>query len=208
MAFVTLVNHHGSDSRQFRIALHALHEQPGRDHLDPRPGITDPLVPHRVADTPTRLLAKQFGQPSGRGPRSDPPRFGDHDVPLESIGERERQQRGLARSGGDTSTALPVRVPPRSSPAAPPGPADRPPAPRAVAARTTHPDASRVAPAFRERPGARPSIGSIGPLTAKKRAAKSPPSIAATHCEIAAVSGGLCQRYLAWSGRWSHGRCP
>jgi hypothetical protein len=57
-------NHHGSDTEQFGIALHALGEQPSRHHLDPRLRTIDPLAPHRPPSEP-KIRAGHFGRQEG-----------------------------------------------------------------------------------------------------------------------------------------------
>lgn len=101
---VALVQHDEVDAGQLLVALEALEQHAGGDHLDhgPRPGPA--LAAHGVADLVADGGAEQPGHPPGRGPDGEPARFGDEHpaggaaVP-EEAGQGERHQRGLAGAG-------------------------------------------------------------------------------------------------------------
>ncbi len=54
------------------------------------------LAAHREADQVADPLADQRGHPAGGGPGRHPARLGDHDPAGERVGQRQRDQRGLA----------------------------------------------------------------------------------------------------------------
>ena len=93
---VALVQHHGRRTRQFRIALQPAQQDPGSHHLDP--GASDrpdarPVPRSRPDPRPVRRPAR----PSGGPPPGPPPGAArDHDPAGERVGQRQRDQCGLA----------------------------------------------------------------------------------------------------------------
>ena len=96
---VVLVDDDRPDARQLRVTVEQLDEQTGRDDLDARRRPAHAFAPHGEAHASTGLLAHERGQPVRRRAGGEPPRFGHQHPALDGVRERERQQRGLARTG-------------------------------------------------------------------------------------------------------------
>ncbi len=102
--FVALVEHDDVDAGQFLVALEALQQDAGGDHLDHGLRADAPLAAHGVPDLAAHGGAEQPGHPPGGGPDGEPARFGDqHPACGPAVGEQpgqgERHQGGLAGAG-------------------------------------------------------------------------------------------------------------
>ncbi len=113
--FVALVQDDDVHPGQFLVALEALQQHAGGDHLDDRlrPGAA--FAAHGVPDLAAHGRAEQPGHPPGGGPDGEPARFGDQHpadrARVQQPGQGERHQRGLAGAGrrGEDGGAGPVQ---------------------------------------------------------------------------------------------------
>ena len=113
---VELVEDDHRRAGQGRVSLQPPGEDAFGDDLDPGRVAGPAVVTGDVADRLADLLAEQIGHPASRGPRRQTARFEHDDLPVQPrlLEQSQRDDRGLARTGGATRTArLPDRERPR-----------------------------------------------------------------------------------------------
>ena len=99
VALVNLVEDHGGDARQLRVALQAPSQHAFGQHLDARRRADHPFVAGLVADQFAHPLPGDVGHPPSGRPRRQPPRLEDHDLVVAAprhTEQRERHDRRLA----------------------------------------------------------------------------------------------------------------
>jgi hypothetical protein len=101
-ALVELVEDHGRDAAERRIALQHPREYAFRDDLEARRRAHACLQPHAVADGRARALAERRGHPRGDGSRGEAARLEQDDLLAARprlLEQRERHDGALARAG-------------------------------------------------------------------------------------------------------------
>ena len=110
VALVNLVEDHGGDARQLRVALQAPSQHAFGEHLDACRRADTPLVAGLVADQFADPLPGEVGHPPRGRPRRQPPRLEHHDLAVAAprrIEQRERHDRRLAGAWRRADDATP-----------------------------------------------------------------------------------------------------